>query len=163
MHWTSTAKKYINNPYNAKSMLTVMHVDPLARLKRSRFRQEFGLSEFEKQKVRELGIANLLEPAREIVLKKLNNPIDDGRQTPFYGNPIFKAMHATATCCRKCLFKWHRIPPYRELTEENINYIVDLIYRWIKRELYTSAPVQKQTFVHVPHTPHAPAVSGEMA
>ncbi len=32
------------------------------------------------------------------------------RQTPFRGHPVFIAQHATATCCRECLAKWHRIP-----------------------------------------------------
>ena len=114
---------------------TIMRANPMMRLKRSRFRRNFGLSEFEKKKVREAGIIELIDSTREIIIKKLSNPLDDGKQTPYYGNPIFKAMHATACCCRKCLFKWHRIPHWRELTEEDINYISDLILKWIKKEL----------------------------
>ena len=40
------------------------------------------------------------------------------------GHPIFLAQHATATCCRSCLSKWHHIPPGREITEEEIDYIL---------------------------------------
>jgi hypothetical protein len=34
------------------------------------------------------------------------------------GHPIFVAQHATATCCRGCLTKWHRIPQGQPLTPE---------------------------------------------
>lgn len=30
-------------------------------------------------------------------------PINDGKQTPMRGHPVFIAQHATATCCRGCL------------------------------------------------------------
>jgi len=117
-------------------MLTlIMRADPLVRLKKSRFRREFGLSEFEKGKIREQGISYLMDGCKDIIIKKLSNPSNDGKQTPFYGNPIFKAMHATASCCRKCLFKWHRIPYWRQLEEQDISYIEDLIYRWIRKQL----------------------------
>ncbi len=29
-------------------------------------------------------------------------PINDGKQTPMRGHPVFIAQHATATCCRGC-------------------------------------------------------------
>ena len=109
--------------------------DPMMRLRKSRFRQSFGYSEFEKKKIREEGLLALQEITRDIIIKKLQNPLLDGKQTPYYGNPLFKAMHATGCCCRKCLFKWHRIPPYRDLTEQDINYIQDLLFRWIKKQL----------------------------
>jgi hypothetical protein len=32
------------------------------------------------------------------------------------GHPVFIAQHATATCCRGCLAKWHDIPAGRALT-----------------------------------------------
>ncbi len=34
-------------------------------------------------------------------------PANDGRQTPMRNHPAFIAQHATATCCRGCLEKWH--------------------------------------------------------
>ena len=46
-------------------------------------------------------------------------PARDGRQTPFEGNAIFYAQHATATCCRTCLEYWHAIPKGHELTAES--------------------------------------------
>ncbi len=29
-------------------------------------------------------------------------PINDGKQTPMRGHPVFIAQHATVTCCRGC-------------------------------------------------------------
>ncbi|XNM60750.1 DUF4186 family protein [Escherichia coli] len=34
-------------------------------------------------------------------------PVNDGKQTPMRGHPVFIAQHATATCCRGCVAKWH--------------------------------------------------------
>ena len=52
------------------------------------------------------------------------------------GHPVFVAQHATGTCCRGCLEKWHRIPKGRELTEGEQTYLVDeVIMKWIRREM----------------------------
>ncbi len=59
----------------------------------------------------------------------------DGRQTPFTGNLIYYAQHATATCCRKCAEEWHGINRDRPLTKEEINYMVDLIMLYIKKRV----------------------------
>lgn len=53
------------------------------------------------------------------------------------GHPVFIAQHATATCCRGCLYKWHRIEKGKELSKEEIEYIVNVIMEWIKREYNT--------------------------
>ena len=50
------------------------------------------------------------------------------------GHPVFIAQHACACCCRGCLEKWHKIPKDRDLTEKEINYIVNLLMLWIKKE-----------------------------
>ena len=50
-------------------------------------------------------------------------------------HPVFIAEHACACCCRGCLEKWHHIPKGRELTNEEIDYIVLLLMEWIKKEL----------------------------
>ena len=42
-------------------------------------------------------------------------PVNDGKQTPYRGHPVFVAQHATATCCRGCLAKWHGIARGHEL------------------------------------------------
>ena len=50
------------------------------------------------------------------------------------GHPVFIAQHATACCCRGCLFKWHKIPKERELTSKEKEFIKALIMSWIERE-----------------------------
>jgi hypothetical protein len=50
------------------------------------------------------------------------------------GHPIFVAQHATATCCRGCLAKWHRIPQGQPLTPKQIDYIVAVLARWLEKQ-----------------------------
>ena len=47
------------------------------------------------------------------------------------GHPVFIAQHATATCCRSCLAKWHRIEAGRALTAEEQDHAVAAIARWL--------------------------------
>ena len=49
--------------------------------------------------------------------------------------PVFIAQHATATCCRECIRKWHKLQPGRELSQIQQDYLVDVIMTWIKQEL----------------------------
>ncbi|WP_394708051.1 DUF4186 family protein [uncultured Desulfosarcina sp.] len=37
---------------------------------------------------------------------------------------VFITQHATATCCRGCLWKWHRIEKGRPLTCDEIGFVV---------------------------------------
>ena len=58
-------------------------------------------------------------------------PDNDGKQTPMRGHPVFIAQHATATCCRGCLAKWHAIAPGQPLSPAQQQYVVDVIYHWL--------------------------------
>ena len=62
-------------------------------------------------------------------------PKNDGKQTPMRGHPVFIAQHATATCCRGCILKWHGIEKGRALNPEEIDYVVALIMRWIEGQI----------------------------
>ena len=62
------------------------------------------------------------------------HPRNDGKQTPMGGHPAFVAQHATATCCRSCLAKWHGIPAGAPLSETHIRYVVDVVMRWIDEQ-----------------------------
>ncbi len=106
-------------------------------LNRSAFRRRFHLSSKELSYIEEKGISKIEEHAHDFIRKRLGDsyPLKDGKQTPMRGHPVFLAQHATATCCRGCLSKWHHIPPGRELTKEEENYIVEIIMRWIRREI----------------------------
>jgi len=104
-----------------------------AALGRSKFRSRFRLSGKEAQYFRDKGMATILQHARDFVMKRLGDaePANDGKQTPTRKHPVFVAQHATGTCCRGCLAKWHRIPKGRPLTQEQIDYIVEVLKRWL--------------------------------
>ena len=44
-------------------------------------------------------------------------------------------QHATATCCRECIRKWHKMQPGKELSQVQQDYLVDVIMTWIQREM----------------------------
>jgi len=62
-------------------------------------------------------------------------PPRDGRQTPFRGNAIYYAQHATATCCRTCLEYWHDIPKGQPLTSEQFDYCATLVDLFLDHKL----------------------------
>ncbi len=91
----------------------------LAALSRSEFRRRFRLGEPERAYLHARGMEVVLAHARDFVEARLSpaRPVNDGRQTPMHGHPVFIAQHATATCCRSCLAQWHAIRKGRPLTE----------------------------------------------
>ena len=99
------------------------------RLKKSKFRREIGLNEDEIEKIKEEAFEIL---ARKIRVKLKN----DGRQTPWRGHPVFPAMHATATCCRKCIKKWHNLTEEKKLTDEEIGVFSNLIFVWMSKTIH---------------------------
>lgn len=107
----------------------------LQALSKSKFRNNFKLRKKELAYIDKNGIDKVKEHAYIFVRKNLAvaYPLHDGAQTPMKNHPVFIAQHATATCCRGCLEKWHHIPKGRTLTENEINYIVALIMEWVNR------------------------------
>lgn len=107
------------------------------RLSRSSFRSRFHLKEKEKQYIKEKGMEKIRNHTEDFVSQRLApaNLPNDGKQTPMRGHPVFIAQHATATCCRGCLQKWHKIRSGRELTPRQQEYIVDVIMQWIDKEM----------------------------
>ena len=115
--------------------------DIFKRLSRSEFRSRFHLSEEDKDYVEKQGMDVLRSHAKEIIEKRLADasPKNDGKQTPMRGHPVFIGQHATATCCRGCMEKWHGIPKGRALTMGEQEHIADIVMEWIKREMNRSA------------------------
>ena len=109
----------------------------LEKLSKSRFRSSFKLKEKDKKYIEEKGIDIVKNHAFDFIKKRLALSIipNDGKQTPMHGHPVFIAEHATATCCRSCLYKWHKILPNKELTKEEQEYIVNLIMKWIEKQV----------------------------
>lgn len=104
-------------------------------LSKSKFRSSFYLRKKEIDYIDKNGIDKIKVHAYDFIKSKLSPayPDNDGAQTPMKNHPVFIAQHATGTCCRGCLEKWHKIPKGVELTDNQVNYIVALIMEWIKR------------------------------
>lgn len=107
------------------------------KLAKSNFRSKFKLKQKEKDYITQKGIDVIRSHACDFISKRIapKDIPNDGKQTPMKGHPVFIAQHATATCCRGCINKWHKIPKDVELTQEQQDYIVGLIMEWIKRQI----------------------------
>ncbi|HAT1572845.1 TPA: DUF4186 domain-containing protein [Kluyvera cryocrescens] len=104
-----------------------------SRLQRSPFRSRFRLGMKERQYCLDKGAEVIDRHAADFVAGRLAPalPKNDGKQTPMRGHPVFIAQHATATCCRGCLEKWHHIPQGQALSETQQQYIVGVIHYWL--------------------------------
>ena len=109
----------------------------LARLGHSRFRAGFSLSAKDRAYARAKGKETIDRHAHEMLAKRVGpaHPLKDGKQTPYRGHPVFTAQHATATCCRGCIERWHHIPRGRALTDAEIDALARLVMAWIERDL----------------------------
>lgn len=105
-------------------------------LAKSAFRAKFHLQNKDLEYLHQKGMDTVLSHAADFIAKRLAvaQPLNDGKQTPFRGHPVFVAQHATACCCRGCLEKWHRIPQGRELSSEEQMYIRSVLERWLSLE-----------------------------
>ena len=110
--------------------------ETLNKLEKSKFRSSFHLTKKEKAYLEEKGMDVMRSHAKDFVRQKLApaEPLNDGKQTPMHGHPIFKAMHATGCCCRGCLDKWYKVPLHQELNEVQQEKIVNLLLAWIDKQ-----------------------------
>ncbi len=108
----------------------------LDRLSKSKFRSSFHLKDKDILYIEDKGIDKIRNHAYDFVTKRLadTSNVTDGKQTPMKGHPVFIAQHATGTCCRKCLEKWHHISKNKNMTDDDIKYVVDIIMSWIEKE-----------------------------
>ena len=127
--------------------------DVFARLAGSSFRRRFRLRGGDLDYLRRKGMDAVLRHARELLGARLApaHPPNDGKQTPMRGHPVFLAQHATGTCCRGCLAKWHGIARGREMTGDERRYVVSVIARWLARQERDAppAPPDEQLGLHL--------------
>ncbi len=109
----------------------------LHRLSGSPFRAKFRLSDADRAYARAKGRATVDRHAHEMLRARVGDafPRKDGKQTPWNGHPVFTAQHATATCCRGCIMRWHHIPKGRALTVHEVDRLSALVVAWIERDL----------------------------
>src|SRR5881628_3618199 len=105
------------------------------RLSKSPFRSRFRLDSKDRAYLEQRGTELIREHARDFISKRLGDaePLNDGKQTPWRGHPVFVAQHATGTCCRSCLAKWHAIPAGRPLSPDEQEHAVSAIMRWLNQ------------------------------
>ncbi len=110
--------------------------DIFARLAKSKFRSSFHLKARDIAYIDRIGMEKVRSHAYDFVRTRLApaEPANDGKQTPMRGHPIFIAQHACACCCRGCLEKWHKIPRGRALSEDEIEYVVGILMKWVEGE-----------------------------
>ncbi len=114
-----------------------MYDDIFKKLSKSEFRSRFKLKEKDRKYFDEKGFDVIKSHAEDFIKKRIAPAYipNDGKQTPTKGHPVFTAQHATATCCRSCINKWHKFPKDVELSEKQQEYLVDLIMEWLKRQV----------------------------
>ena len=103
----------------------------------SAFRRRFHLTPKDRDYLTTHGLSAVMVQGEELIARRLApaDPPNDGKQTPFRGHPVFVAQHATGTCCRGCLEKWHDIPRGAALTDEQQAHVIAALERWLRAEL----------------------------
>lgn len=111
--------------------------EAFARLAKSAFRSRFRLTDDDRAYIERVGLPTVRRHAVDFVAKKLApaEPVNDGRQTPMRGHPVFKAMHGSAMCCRGCMEKWWKVKRGRPLTAAQQTKAVNFLMEWIQRRL----------------------------
>jgi hypothetical protein len=123
-------------------LTTIMrYSDPFVRLRQSSYRRGLHLNELEKTIVARQGFIEIADHCRDTI-NRIEDPRHCHRDTPMRG-VVPKALHATGTCCRKCMFSWHRIPRHRALTDDERVYVERMILRWIRKEVQ-----KKEVFIY---------------
>ena len=108
------------------------------KLAKSDFRRKFKLKDKDREYLEKKGVDTIKSHAKDFIAKRIAPAVilNDGKQTPMKGHPVFIAQHATAACCRGCINKWHHFPKNVELTQSQQDYLVGLIMEWLKRQMY---------------------------
>jgi hypothetical protein len=101
----------------------------LSALEKSKFRSRFELTKKDHQYIQGKGIDTIRSHAVDFITGRIAPafPKNDGKQTPMRGHPVFIAQHATATCCRGCISKWHGIEKGRALNHIKENEIAAFV------------------------------------
>lgn len=105
----------------------------LQNLKKSKFRASFHLKQADIDYINKKGWETIRVHCIDFICERLAPAVilNDGKQTPTKGHPVFPAQHACACCCRGCLEKWHHFPKGIKLSDEQISYITDLLMAWM--------------------------------
>ena len=122
-------------------------------LKRELIRYHFWNKAFDNRALRHAegkGTVGLRQAAEHRIRKYVGKPSSqlfrDGTQTPMEGNIICFAQHATASCCRKCVEIWHGIDREKHLKDDEIQYMTELVMRYVHKRLPNLLPLGPRTY-----------------
>jgi hypothetical protein len=103
------------------------------------------IDEIAVERARRKGCTKMREHAEKVIRKSVGGARNfrEGWQTPWEGDVVFYAQHATATCCRKCIEYWHGVEFGRDLTEEEVRYMAALVMRYIEEKLQLTEEGEK--------------------
>ena len=133
--WQDSLTKQFENYLSENMNDRINHT--LNSLKKSKFRSKFRLTQKDRDYISAKGLETIKEHAFQFINSRVAPaiPKNDGKQTPMRGHPVFIAQHATATCCRGCISKWHGSEKGRALDEAEVDFLVVLIMGWIERQM----------------------------
>lgn len=107
------------------------------KIAKSDYRSEIELGEEEVAYIDSRGFDMMVKHAEDFVERRLGpaNPRNEGKQTPLKGHPLFLAQHATGANSRAALAEYHSIPEGVKLTRKQIDYVTDVVLRWLTERL----------------------------
>ena len=112
--------------------------DVLNSLSMSKFRSSFKLNTNMINYVKNKGLEKIKNDAYDIISRRIMPafPKNDGKQTPMKQvHPVFIAQHACGCCCRGCLEKWYNIPKGKDLSNYEVDFIIEIIMKWIEKNI----------------------------
>lgn len=131
IRYITNGTRYASTKY--RSHMIDQTITALTAPKNSKFRSRFKLTDKDRQHIQTKGIDTIRSHAIDFIKTRLAPafPKNEGKQTPMREHIVLIAQHATATCCRKCLWKWYRIEKGRPLGDDEIGFVVALVMGWI--------------------------------
>ncbi|WP_372655987.1 DUF4186 family protein [Halobacteriovorax sp.] len=114
----------------------IYFTDIFRRLGCSKVCCKFKLKDEQWEYLAKRGFDTILLEGRSLIVKIFNEDSlsHSCKVAPVQTHPIYIALHATGTCCRSSLEKWHKIPKSKELKEKDIFYILLVVKEWIIRQ-----------------------------
>ncbi len=123
---------YRKEPYSVSGVLTALLSNE------RRYRNKFSpkhMAQLTRAAKRATTLRRMIRGRHERRLKAVRD--DDGRQTPYVAHAVDVACHATATCCRGCVARWHRFPKLDEhgeritLTDAQLDHLEHVVYTFV--------------------------------
>ena len=121
-----------------QNLESIYFTDVFKRLKKSSICNKFQLRESEWTYLVNRGLDSILLEGRTLILQryKENESSHCCKNSPIRHHPILVALHATGTCCRESLFKWHGLDKDTSLREKDIFYILLILKEWFVRQVH---------------------------